>query len=614
MIPDDVVDRVRNETDVVSIIGEFVKLKRVGNSFRGPCPFHHGKNPNFSVTDRGYNCFKCGESGDVFTFVQKHLGMDFVESVKWVGERSGVDVQEVARRSPERDTREPLWEVNASAAEFFRAELWDSPEGRTARDYLASRGISREDADRFGIGYSPRDSATMRGALRTLGFEDDRQLAAGLLRTKQDKPELTARFRGRLMFPIHDSAGHVVGFGGRILGAGEPKYLNSAESEIFAKSTLLYGLNWAKQSIRKADRLIIVEGYFDAIRLMLAGINEVVAPMGTALTEQQAATIRKYTKNVYLLYDSDQAGLKATFRSGDHLLSTGVSARVISLPDGEDPDTFVAKTGAEGFERVANEAVDVFERKIQILERSGWFGDLRKKREALDKLIPTIRATSDLLLRDLYITRTTEVAGVSREMLVRELEVAPRERRAPRETGGAPRETGGPPRDMGPPPDAPVQSRARERRADHRALGVRAERELVRMLLHQRRYADAAAERVGPDMFADPAYRAIFTELTTRDHEAPIDEIAAGLDEDATEVLQELMNENGGIDRAEESIDGSINNMLSREIAHRLGEIDRMLPLAGTDEQDDLIREKKRLAADMQALGRPRWKKFNPNR
>ncbi len=461
----------------------------------------------------------------------------------------------------------------------------------------------------------------MRGALRTLGFEDDRQLAAGLLRTKQDKPELTARFRGRLMFPIHDVSGQVVGFGGRILGAGEPKYLNSAESEIFAKSTLLYGLNWAKQSIRKADRLVIVEGYFDVIRLMLAGINEVVAPMGTALTEQQASTIRKYTKNVFLLYDSDQAGLKATFRSGDHLLTTGVSARVITLPDGEDPDTFVAKTGAEGFERVANEAVDVFERKIQILERSGWFGDLRKKREALDKLIPTIRATSDRLLRDLYITRTTEVAGVSREMLVRELEVAPRERRVARETGGPPREGGRPPREHdGPPPDMdspfdePMPVRRRERRADHRALGVRAERELVRMLLHQRRYVDAVFERVGSDMFADPAYRAIFTELTTRDHESTIDEIAVGLDEDATEVLQELMNENGGIDRAEESIDGSINNMLSREIDKRLAEIDRILPLAGPDEQDDLIREKKRLAADMQALGRPRWKKFNPNR
>lgn len=608
MIPDEVVDRVRNETDVVSIIGEFVKLKRVGSSFRGPCPFHHGKNPNFSVTDRGYNCFKCGESGDVFTFVQKHLGLDFIESVKWVGARSGVEVTEVSRRRAEVDPREPLWEVNATAAEFFKAELWDSPEGRTARDYLASRGLSQEDADRFGIGYAPRDSATMRAALRTLGFDDDRQIAAGVLR-QQENAEPRARFRGRLMFPIYDAQSHVAGFGGRILGPGEPKYLNSSDSLVFNKRTLLYGLNWAKNSARKADRIVVVEGYFDAIRLMLAGIGEVVAPMGTAMTEEQSAMIKKYTRNVFLLYDSDKAGLAATFKSGDRLLSEGVAPRVITLPEGEDPDTYVAKEGAEGFERAANEAVDVFERKVQILERGGWFGDLRKKREALDKLIPTIRVTTDRILRDLYISRTCEVAGVSREMLLQELATAPRERRAPRDNVQQSPEFDGPPPDFMGDDYQAAPVRSRERRADHRALGVRAERELVRMLLHQRRFADVAAERVGAEMFADPVYRAIFTELTTRDHEAPVDEIAAGLDEEGTEVLQELMNEYGGMDRAEEAIEGSIKSLIAREVSERLDDLDRLIPVAG-DRQDELLEEKRKIAAEMRAL-KPMWKGFN---
>ena len=606
MIPDDVVDRVRDETDIVSVIGEFVKLKRVGTSYRGPCPFHHGKNPNFAVSEKGYHCFKCQVSGDVFTFVQKHLGMDFVEAVKWVGAKSGVDVREVSRRPEETDSRQPLWEVNATAADFFRTQLWESREGQTARDYLSSRGIGQNAADRFGIGYAPRDGAEMRESLRALGFDDDRQLAASLVMPKQDKPdELRARFRGRLMIPIHDMQGHVVGFGGRILGAGEPKYLNSPESEVFAKRSLLYGFNWAKQAVRKAERLIVVEGYFDVMRLMLAGVMEAVAPMGTALTEQQAALIRKYTKNVLLLYDSDQAGLKATFRSGDALLATGVSARVMTLPEGEDPDTYVAKEGVAGFEHVAKEAVDVFDRKIQILERSGWFGDLHKKRGALDKLIPTIRVTSDPFLRDLYISRVSEVAGIARETIVRELETTPRAGRRPVE----------PDVPHGPPPEfrdgpAPEPTRTRERRVDHRALGVRAERELVRMLLHQRRFIDNAAERIGPDMFADRVYRAIFRELTNADHDAPVDQIAAGLDEESTEVLQDLMNENGGIDRAEESIDGSVNQLLSRVIANRLSDIDRLLPLSGAHEKDDLIREKKRLAGEMQALGRQRWKKF----
>jgi DNA primase len=610
VIPDDVVERVRNETDVVSIIGEFVRLKRMGSSFRGPCPFHHGKNPNFSVSDQGYYCFKCGEKGDVFTFVQKQVGLSFVEAVKWVGAKEGIEVHEVARRTEERDAREPVWELNATAADFFRTELWESSEGRAARDYLASRNISRADADRFGIGYAPRDSSVMRSALRTLGFEDERQHEAGLLKPRQDKPnELTARFRDRLMIPIYDVSNHIVGFGGRILGAGQVKYLNSADSPVFAKRTLLYGLNWAKQAARKQDRLIIVEGYFDVIRLMLAGIEEVVAPMGTALTAEQAALIHKYTQNVLLLYDSDQAGLKATFTSGDRLLELGMSARVMTLPEGEDPDSFVATEGVSGFQHAANEAVDVFERKIQILERAGWFGDdLQKKRKAVDKLVPTIRITADRVLRDLYITRTSEISGALRDTIVREVETAPRERRLPRDPV--------PPRDAAPPPidgEAPPVRR-RERRADHQAVGVRAERELVRMLLHQRRFIANAAERIGPDMFADPVYRAIFVELATQDYETTIDEVAANLDEEATQVLQELLDERGGLDRAEESIDGSIKSLLSREVAARMNEIDRLMSVADGDRWTELVAEKRRLQAEMTALGRQRWKGFNTPR
>ena len=598
MIPDEIVDRVREEADIVAVIGEFVKLKRVGNSFRGPCPFHHGKNDNFSVTSRGYKCFVCGEAGDVFTFVEKHLGLDFVEAVKWVGGRVGVEVREVSRRLEEKDPREPLWEVNAAAAEFFRSQLWDSAGGEQARQYLASRGLPKPDADRFGLGYAPREPGPMREALRKLGFDDARQLAAGLLVTRDDRPEPRPRFRGRLMFPIYDAAGHVAGFGGRVIADGEPKYLNSAESDVFSKRKLLYGLNWAKQAARKADRIVVVEGYFDAIRLMLAGIEETVAPLGTALTEEQAALMRKYTKNILLLYDSDRAGLKATFRSGDALLAAGASVSVITLPEGEDPDTYVAKTGAEGFERAAAASVDVFDRKIQILERGGWFADLRRKREAVDRLLPTIRATSDRVLRDMYLARTSEVAGVSREQLVRELAAGPRERRTPTETGA--------------PPAEPV--RQQERRVNRRALGLRAERELVRTLVHHRRYVEPAAERIAAETFADLAYRAIFRQLALHDPETPIDEVAAPLDEDATAVLQELIEESGGLDRVEETIDASINALLSRGIADRLSEIDRLLPLADSDEKDQLIGEKRRLAAEMQALGRPRWKHFNSTR
>ena len=603
MIRDDVIERVRAEADIIAIVGEYVKLKRVGNSFRGPCPFHHGKNDNFSVTTRGgYKCFVCGEAGDVFTFAQKHLGLEFAEAVKWVGAKAGVEVPETSARNDDRDAREPLWEVNGTAAELYRTQLWESPAGAVARNYLASRGLSREDADRFGMGYAPRDATTMRTGLEALGFDATRQLAAGLLIVREDRPEPRPRFRDRLMFPISDVTGHVVGFGGRVLGDGEPKYLNSAESEIFSKRNLLYGLNWAKQSIRKADRLIVVEGYFDAIRLMLAGVSEVVAPLGTALTEQQAAIIRKYTKNVFLLYDSDQAGLKATFRAGDMLLANGMSVRVITLPDGEDPDTFVAKAGVEGFERAAAASVDVYDRKIQLLDRGGWFVDLRRKREALDKLMPTLRATADPLSRDLYIARTTEVAGITREMLLRELTAPVRGQRAVT-----------PPADSSLDERVPVARLAAGQRSGNDRRGLREERELVRVLLHRRQYVTKAVSDLDTARFADPLYGAIFIQLS-ENPEATIDELAAVLDDDGVAVLQELIDEHDGLDHAEETLGASIKKLEARPYKARLAEIDRLLPLAGVEDKDNLTAEKRQLRDKLVALGQPVWKSFNSSR
>ena len=601
MIPDEVVDRVRDEADIVSIVGEFVKLKRVGTSFRGPCPFHQGTHDNFSVLPRGsYLCFVCGEKGNVFTFVQKKLGLDFVEAVKWVGEKTGIEVREVSRQREGPDPREPLWEVNAAAAEFFRRQLWDEPVGAIAREYLERRSIAREDAERFTLGFAPRDGTLLRAHLSALGFDADRQLAAGVLMRREDLPDPRPRFRNRLMFPIYDLRDNVVGFGGRVLDDGEPKYLNSAESEIFSKRRLLYRLNWAKQAVRRTDRLLLVEGYFDAIRLVLAGVDEVVAPLGTALTEAQAALIRKYTKNVFLLYDSDTPGQKATFRAGDELLRHGVSVRVVTLPDGEDPDTFVTSYGTEGLERAISESIDVFDRKIQILQRGGWFGDLRRKRQALDKLLPTIRGTADRLLRDLYISRTSEVAGVSREMLESELAGNQRGHDPLRRESGSTGES--------PPPGA--RARSHDRRTNRRTAGIRAERELVRVLLHERRYVEAIGERIGAESFTDRVYRNIFTELVALGPDATIGEIASSFDEETIEDFQELLAERGGLDRASEIAEGSLRALLSRELDERLREIDRVMPIAAAEEKDDLIREKERLLREMQAMGRARYKSF----
>ncbi len=615
MIADETIERVRETADIVGVIGEYVQLKRLGTDFRGPCPFHQGTKRNFSVSPKKmmYYCFVCHESGDVFKFLQKRLGIDWPAAVRMVAEKSGIEVVETnARHSDEKDTREPLWEVNGAAAEYFRRTLWEDDLGRTARAYLEEREITRELADKVGLGFAPREIGLMRAYLNTLGFEDERLVEVGLLHMPEGTTEPRPRFRDRLIFPIYDVSSRVVGFGGRLLGPGEPKYLNSAESSIFNKGKLLYALNWAKQAARRDERMLVVEGYFDAMRLIGAGVESVVAPMGTALTEDQAKLIRRYTDRVFLLYDSDTAGLKATFRSGDALLAQGASVQVVTLPDGEDPDSYVRAHGARGLEAQVASSIDLFERKIQLLERGGWFADLRKKRQALDRLLPTLRATMDPLTRDMYLGHAATAAGVSRDLLERELEAPPRARAG---------QTSGRPPVREPAAMDAYEPRARERapapRARHgdrrRVAGERAssaERELVRVLLHRPSYFELVLERAGEESFRDPDLQRIFAAMVAHGADAGADVLAEHLDGDAVVVMQELLEETGGLDHADEAVAGSLAAMNERDLTRRMSEIDRELPIASESQKDDLTREKMGLTVELRRLGGRWWKKF----
>ncbi|MGI9090831.1 MAG: toprim domain-containing protein, partial [Gemmatimonadaceae bacterium] len=378
-----------------------------------------------------------------------------------------------------------------------------------------------------------------------------------------------------------------------------PKYLNSPETPVFNKSRTLYALTWCRNGIRKADRVFIVEGYMDAIRLMASGVETVVAPLGTALTEAQAAMLTRYTKNIFLLYDSDQAGLKATFRAGDELLRHGCSVRVVTLPNGEDPDTFVRAHGAAGLEEHVARSLDVFERKVQILDRGGWFDELQKKRRALDRLLPTIRAASDPLLRDLYVSRVAEKTGVAKEVLLRE-------------TAGSPREV------IGPLPEEAAQHRPRtsapvrrgERRSDHRARGYAAERELVRAILADPERGAVIAEKVDPERFLDASYRAIFMAMLTLGDDFTVERLAEDLGEDDVGVLNGLLEETGAQIDPEKTISASLAALAMRDIDVRLAEIDTMLSLATEDEKIELANEKIRLQKEIELLGQPASKSF----
>jgi DNA primase len=422
-----------------------------------------------------------------------------------------------------------------------------------------------------------------------------RQVEAGLLVVREEGSEPRPRFRNRLMFPIYDSQNRVVAFGGRVIGEGEPKYLNSAESPVFVKGATLYGLNWARNALRRDDRALLVEGYFDCIRLVAAGVESTVAPLGTALTEPQAELIRKYTKTVFLLYDSDKAGLKATFRAGDVLLRQGMKVHVVTLPDGEDPDTFVQKHGRDRLEAQLAHAIDVFERKIQILQRGGWFADLRRKRVALDRLFPTIRAATDPISRELYVARAAEVVGVREDVLLRELQEG---RSRPSKEPGA-----------GSSRAAEAPKRPEERRKSYLSTGARAERELVRVLLHRRQYADIIREKVRSERFRDPQFSQIFARLIG----APEDNIEAlvmHLDEASVAVLNDLSNDDGGLELPARVIDDCVSRLRQRDLSEEIAAIDRERSLASEAEKDRLNARKHQLIAEMNALGPQRWQAF----
>jgi DNA primase len=497
-IPDETVEQIRDSADLLEIVGESVALKRTGSDYRGPCPFHGGTNRNFSVSPKrgSFYCFVCHEKGDVFSFFMKKFGMDYPTAIREVARKTGIVIPEdSAGAAP--DPREPLFEALSAAQDWYARQLLENPGASAARSYLEGRAISLNTAGELGLGFAS-SSREFLSAMESLSISPATLAEAGLS-IKRDDGSIAARFRSRLIFPIHDLRGRVVGFGGRLIGPGEPKYLNSPETPVFRKGALLYNLHLAKHALRKEQSAIVVEGYFDALRLSLAGLENVVAPLGTAMTADQAALIKRFTNSAVLLYDSDRAGLTATFRSGDELLRNGVRVTVATLPPGEDPDSIVRKHGAAGLLPFLRDGIDFMERKIRVLQEHGWLEDLGHRRSALDKVLPTIRATTDRLTRDLYIDLVARSMGVSRESVQAEADFVPSIPQSFRQSA--------------------VVSKGPDQAAEHdswKNLGIRTERTLLHILLMYPNWlARARGGEVQPSWFMCEEYSEIFGALTS---------------------------------------------------------------------------------------------------
>jgi DNA primase len=579
MIPPEIIEQIRDAADLVQLIGEHVELKRTGSDWRGPCPFHGGTHRNFSVVPRKqmYHCFVCHESGDVFTFFMKKFGLDYPGAVKEIAGRVGVAVPESQKTGP--DPNEPLYSALGVAAEWFARRLREDPEARIARDTLARRGLSDEVRDEFGLGYAPPGRETFLDAMRTMGLSDDVLIEAGLALRREDG-SVGARFWGRLLFPIADVRGRVVGFGGRILGEGEPKYLNSPESAVFHKGTLLYLLDRARGPIRNEGFAIVVEGYVDAIRLHAAGIACAVAPLGTALTPEQSKVLRRYTRQVVLAYDADAPGLKSTFRAGDEMLRHGATVQVITMPPGEDPDTLVLKGGEQAFRELLAQAVDLFELKVKLLDRKNLFTGIKERRRALDRLLPTIRAAADPVTRAQYIALASERTGVKREVIEQEA------------LKGEARYAGGP-REAPPADDVPRGAPVRLAQLPE----IPQERDLLRLMRSDAAWLERGRREIRLDQLRHRHYREIAAALFQGSGAPPAEELVP--------LWEELGRPlDPGFD-AEAEFTAAAEWIRDRPRQERLAEIDRLMPLADAEEQQKLYQEK----VDLRSSGEVRFRR-----
>ncbi len=398
--PDEIIEEVRLHSDIVDVVGQTVKLKRSGSGYKGLCPFHNEKTPSFSVvpSKQIYHCFGCGAGGDVFSFLMEYDNLTFSEAVKTLADRAGITLPEVSASDEDKARKREKDRVMAvlkDAASFFYNNL-RSPAGKTGMEYFIKRGLKPEIMRSFGLGYAGKNNEVC-AFLKEKGYTDSEINAAGLVYV-DEKRGIRDRFFNRVMFPIMDVGNHVIGFGGRVMGDGEPKYLNSPETAVFEKSRNLYGLNEARRS--RKGYLIACEGYMDVISLHQAGFTEAVASLGTAFTEEHARILRRYTEDVRLTYDSDDAGVRAALRAIPILKSAGISARIIHLEPYKDPDEFIKALGREEFQKRIDTAEQSLSFEIHIMERAHDLSDPGERTVFQQKMARRLSLLDDELERN----------------------------------------------------------------------------------------------------------------------------------------------------------------------------------------------------------------------
>jgi DNA primase len=534
-IGEDKVQEIRERIDIVELISSYLPLKRSGANHLGLCPFHSEKTPSFNVNAprQIFHCFGCGVGGDAFSFVMRMEGLSFPEAIRRLAERAGVEIEEeqlTPAEEQQRQERERLLRVSEVAAAFYHQQLLDDPQGAEGRRYLRQRGYEGETVREFCLGYAPDSWQALAEHLAGKGFEPKwARDILGLVRAGRDGRSDYDLFRRRLLFPIQDSRGRVVAFGGRVLDDSLPKYINSPESPIYHKGRILYGLYQAKEAMRRSETGIVVEGYFDQLALYRAGFQNAVATCGTALTTEHARLLKRYCKQLLLFFDQDKAGRKATFRAMEVLLAEGLTASVVELAVDEDPDSFLAGHSAGELQACFDRARPVLQ--VFLDHCLALHGDsIEGKARAAEEMLGKLRLLPSELERDLYLKELARRTGLDEQLLKKK--AIPGPVKAPAKTKTAPQ---------------PVASLP-QRGSLPRAAAPNGECKIQEWLLHLMKInseiRSQVAEATPLDLFSDPDRRAIAVSLIANsDEEGRLDEdrLLNSLSEDQKVILSGII-------------------------------------------------------------------------
>lgn len=556
------VDEIKSRCNIVDVIGQVVPLKRAGSNFKGRCPFHNEKTPSFVVseTKQIFTCFGCGATGDVFAFVQKYYQLDFMQAVEKLAKEYGIEVERSFRKDEHKDE---AYNINREAAKFFfKAFREKANPGYT---YMINRGISHDTLNKFGIGYADESWDSLYKHLTGMGFKKEKLLELGLI--SESKGKYYDKFRNRVMFPIMNTNGKVIGFGGRIIGDGNPKYLNSQESKVFLKKNNLYGLNITRQDIGKENQAILVEGYMDVISLYQSGIRNVSASLGTALTESQAKLLKRYTQNIVLSYDADQAGINAALRGIDILHKENCKVKVLHVTDGKDPDEFVKKNGKIAFNKLIDDALPYADYKFSILRKNIDISKTEGRVEFLKKAAAVLRELSPVEA-DIYIKKLAQETRISEGAIRLEVNGNNSENKVPDRKFTEKQET--------------------EKNNDISML----EKNIIKLAIHNSGYYGELS-KYKEVVFKSGSGHRIFSsigDVFTDGDDIDINKLADQLESEDGAVLSDIM-ENVQISDEKQLFKDCIDTIKSKELVRKEKEIIMRLSMADEEENFDSIRE-----------------------